>query len=42
MVLSYLPSELQELVTRYKPGDKISVVYSRNGKDGTANCHFEK
>ena len=33
-----LPSELQELVTRYKPGDKIAVVYSRNGKDGTANA----
>jgi Do/DeqQ family serine protease len=33
-----LPSELQELVTRYKPGDKIAVVYSRNGKDATANA----
>lgn len=30
-----LPSELQELVTRYKPSDKVSVVYSRNGKDNT-------
>jgi serine protease Do len=30
-----LPSELQEIVTRFKPGDKISLVYSRNGKDNT-------
>ena len=30
-----LPSELQEIVTRYKPGDKISLVYSRNGKENT-------
>ncbi len=30
-----LPSELQELVTRYKPSDKVSIVYSRNGKDYT-------
>ncbi len=30
-----LPSELQELVTRYKPGDKVTVLYSRNGKDNT-------
>ncbi len=28
-----LPSELQELVTRYKPSDKLTVVYSRNGKE---------
>ncbi len=28
-----LPSELQEIVTRYKPSDKIKVVYSRDGKD---------
>jgi S1-C subfamily serine protease len=33
-----LPSELQELVTRYKPGDKIAIVYSRNGKDNTINA----
>lgn len=33
-----VPSELQELVTRYKPGDKISVVYSRNGKEATVNA----
>lgn len=33
-----VPSELQELVTRYKPGDKVTVVYSRNGKDATANA----
>lgn len=31
-----LPSELQELVTRYKPSDKITVVYSRGGVDKTA------
>ena len=31
-----LPSELQELVTRYKPSDKISVVYSRNDTEKTA------
>ncbi len=30
-----LPSELQELVTRYKPSDKISILYSRNGKEFT-------
>lgn len=30
-----LPSELQELVTRYKPSDKISVVYSRKGIEKT-------
>ena len=30
-----LPSELQELVTRYKPSDKITVVVSRNGLDKT-------
>ena len=28
-----LPSELQELVTRYKPSDKIKILYSRDGKD---------
>ena len=28
-----LPSELQELVTNYKPSDKITIVYSRNNKD---------
>ncbi|MDN3657309.1 trypsin-like peptidase domain-containing protein [Ferruginibacter paludis] len=28
-----LPSELQELVTRYKPSDKINIVVSRDGKD---------
>ena len=30
-----LPSELQELVTRYKPSDKITLVISRNGSDKT-------
>ncbi len=33
-----LPSELQELVTRYKPSDKISIVFSRNGEDKTVNA----
>ena len=28
-----VPSELQELVTRYKPSDKIKILYSRDGKD---------
>ena len=28
-----LPSELQEIVTRFKPSDKIPLVYSRNGKE---------
>ncbi|MES2005354.1 MAG: trypsin-like peptidase domain-containing protein [Bacteroidota bacterium] len=27
--------ELQEQVTRYKPGDKISITYVRNGKEST-------
>jgi serine protease Do len=33
-----LPSELQELVTRFKPGDKINVLYSRNGKDASTSA----
>ena len=33
-----LPSELQELVTRYKPSDKISILYSRNGKEFTTSA----
>lgn len=33
-----LPSELQELVTRYKPSDKVSIVYSRNGKESTTSA----
>jgi hypothetical protein len=33
-----MPSELQELVTRYKPSDKISIVYSRNGADKTVSA----
>ncbi len=33
-----LPSELQELVTRFKPGDKIKVVYSRGGKEQSATA----
>ncbi len=28
-----LPSELQENVTKLKPGDKVTIVYSRNGKE---------
>ena len=33
-----LPSELQELVTRYKPSDKIKILYSRDGKDVTTTA----
>ena len=33
-----VPSELQELVTRYKPGDKIAIAYIRNGKPYTASA----
>ena len=33
-----IPSELQELVTKYKPSDKISVVYSRAGKETTVSA----
>lgn len=33
-----LPSELQELVTRYKPSDKINIVVSRNGADKTVTA----
>ena len=33
-----LPSELQELVTRYKPSDKITIVYSRQGADKTVTA----
>ena len=29
--------ELQEQVSRYKPGDKITLTYVRNGKENTAN-----
>lgn len=29
--------ELQEQITRYKPGDKISISYFRNGKETTVN-----
>ena len=28
-----MPSELQEIVTRFKPGDKINLTYSRDGKE---------
>lgn len=28
-------SEMQEQISRYKPGDKISVTYERNGKENT-------
>jgi len=30
-------SELQEQVARYKPGDKISLTYVRNGKENTTS-----
>jgi serine protease Do len=30
-------SELQEQVSRYKPGDKISITYVRNGKENIAS-----
>ena len=33
-----LPSELQEVVTRYKPSDKIKILYSRDGKDVTTTA----
>jgi Do/DeqQ family serine protease len=33
-----LPSELQELVTRYKPSDKLAVIYSRNGVEKTVTA----
>jgi serine protease Do len=33
-----MPSELQELVTRYKPSDKVTVVYSRAGKNITTTA----
>ena len=33
-----LPSELQELVTNYKPSDKITIIYSRNNKDITTSA----
>lgn len=33
-----VPSELQELVTRYKPGDKVTIAYTRNGRDATASA----
>lgn len=29
--------ELQDQIARYKPGDKISITYTRNGKENTAN-----
>jgi len=29
------PSELQEQVAKYRPGDKITVTYVRNGKENT-------
>ncbi|MCW3094297.1 MAG: HtrA protease/chaperone protein [Ferruginibacter sp.] len=32
------PSELQELVTRYKPSDKVSVVFSRAGVEKTVTA----
>ncbi|MEO6550201.1 MAG: trypsin-like peptidase domain-containing protein [Ferruginibacter sp.] len=32
------PSELQELLTRYKPSDKISVIFSRDGAEKTISA----
>ncbi len=34
-VLITLPSELQEVVTRYKPSDKVTLVINRDNKDIT-------
>ena len=36
-----LPSELQELVTMYKPGDKITIIVSRNGTDKTISTSLK-
>jgi len=33
-----IPSELQELVTRYKPGDKITIAFTRDGKPYTTSA----
>ena len=33
-----IASELQELVTKYKPSDKINIVYSRGGKEFTTTA----
>lgn len=33
-----IPSELQELVTRYKPSDKVTIIYSRSGADKTVTA----
>ncbi len=33
--------ELQEQVASYKPGDKITVTYVRNGKENTVNLTFK-
>jgi len=33
-----LPSELQESISKLKPGDKVTVVYSRSGKDYTTTA----
>lgn len=30
-------AEMQEQISRYKPGDKVSVSYTRNGQEVTAN-----
>lgn len=34
-ILITLPSELQEIVTRYKPSDKVTLVINRDNKDIT-------
>lgn len=33
--------ELQEQVSRYRPGDKISVSYKRNGKENSVNIQLK-
>lgn len=30
-------AEMQEQISRYKPGDKVAITYNRNGKDNTVN-----
>ena len=34
-------AEMQEQVSRYKPGDKITVTYLRAGKENTANVNLK-
>jgi serine protease Do len=30
-------AEMQEQISRYKPGDKVAITFDRNGKDNTVN-----